>query len=105
MIFIFDSWFSSNNSEESAMEVGADLIGMVKKNTKGFCKETIDKLTNYWPGSSYLVLRRKPMVPGGRPIIAIGYKYNTQKVISNIVTENAGITKADLPYLSKYPGQ
>ena len=39
--FIFDSWFSSKKLAESAMEVGAKLIGMVKTNTKGFCKYTI----------------------------------------------------------------
>ena len=39
--FLFDSWFASKKSVESAMEVCAKLIGMVKKNTKGFCKETI----------------------------------------------------------------
>ena len=49
------------------MEVGSKFIGMVKTNTKGFCKETIEKLTKDWPGGSYLVLRSKPMVPGGRP--------------------------------------
>ena len=27
------------------MKLGAELIGMVKTNTKGFCKETIEKLT------------------------------------------------------------
>ena len=62
------------------MEVGAELIGMVKKNTKGFCKETIEKLTKYCPGGSYLVLRSKHMVPGDRPLIAIGYRYNMRKV-------------------------
>ena len=45
------------------MEVGAELIDMVKTNTKGFCKETIEKLTKDWPRGSYLVLRSKPMVP------------------------------------------
>ena len=28
-IFIFDSWFSSKKSEESAMDIGTDIIGMV----------------------------------------------------------------------------
>ena len=60
--FIFDSWFASKKAAEAAMEFGAELIGMVKTNTKGFCKETIEKLTKYWPGGSYLVLRSKPMV-------------------------------------------
>ena len=45
------------------------------------------------------------MVPGGRPLIAIGYKYNARKVITFVVTENTGSTKAVPPYLSKYPVQ
>ena len=53
--FLFDSWFASKKAAEAAMELGAELIGMVKKNTKGFCKETIEKRTKDWPGGSYLV--------------------------------------------------
>ena len=87
------------------MELGAELNGMLKTNTKGFCKETIEKLTKNWPGGYYLVLRSKPMVPGGWPLIAIGYKYNARKVLSFIVTDNAGSTNTDIPYLSKYPDQ
>ena len=90
--FIFNSWLSSNNSTEAAMDVGAKFIGMVKTNNKGFCKETIEKLTTDWPGGSYLVLSSKPMVPGGRPLMDIGYKYNAQEVLSFIVTDNAGST-------------
>ena len=45
--FIFDSWFDSKKSAEAAMEVGSKLIGTVKTNAKGFCKETIEKLTKY----------------------------------------------------------
>ena len=47
--FLFDSWFASKKAAEAAMEFGAELIGMVKTNTKRFCKETIDKLTKDWP--------------------------------------------------------
>ena len=79
------------------MELVAELIGMVKTNTKGLCKETIEKLTNYWPGGcSYLVLRSKHMVPGDRLLIAIFYKYNMRKVLYFIVTDNAGSTKIDV---------
>ena len=67
--------------------------------------DTIGKLTKDWPGGSYLVLRSKPMVPGNRPLIAIVCKYNSQKVLSFIVTYNAGITNTCIPYLSKYPDQ
>ena len=99
---IFDGWLSSNKAEEAAMEVGAQLVCIVKTNTKGFFKENIEKLTNYWSGGSYLVLRSNHMVPRGRLLIAIGYKYNVRKVIYFIVTDNTWITQEGLPYLSKY---
>ena len=76
--FLFDSWFSSKKSKISAIDVGTDTMGMVKTNTKVFCKETIEKLANYWQGGSYLVLRSNHVVPRVRPIIAIAYKYNTE---------------------------
>ena len=43
------------------------------------------------------------MVPRDRPTIAIDYNYNAQKVLSFIVTENAGSTHAGLPYLYRHP--
>ena len=45
------------------------------------------------------------MVPGCRPLIAIGHKYNTHIFLSYIVIDNTGITQTGLTYLSKYPGQ
>ena len=51
------------------------------------------------------MLRIKPMVPGDKPFIATGYKYNARKVLSFIVTDNAGRTNTGIPYLSKYPDQ
>ena len=87
------------------IDVGADLIGVVKTNTKGFFKDTIDNLTNNWPGGSYLVLRSKPIVHGGMPLIGIVYNYNTHKFLPFIVTENSVSTNSGLPYLPKYPDQ
>ena len=34
--FLFDSWFSLRKATEAAMDIGAEFIGMVNKNTKGF---------------------------------------------------------------------
>ena len=51
------------------------------------------------------MLRSKPIVPGDRPLIAIGYKYNARKFLSFIVIYNAGRTKTGIPYLSKYTGK
>ena len=55
--FLFDSWFASKKAAEAAMELGAELIGMVKTKTKWFFKETIEKLTKDWTGGSYLNTR------------------------------------------------
>ena len=96
--FIFDSFFASNNTAEASMEVCAELIGTVKTNTKGFCKDTIDKITKDQPRGSYLVLRIKPMVSGDIPHISIGYRYNAQKFLSFIVTDNVGSTKTGITY-------
>ena len=43
--FLFDSWFDSKMLSEAAMDVGTDMIGMVKTNTKLFCKDIIENLT------------------------------------------------------------
>ena len=43
------------------------------------------------------------MVPGDKPLVAIGYKYNARKVLHFIVTDNTGRTNTGIPYLSKYP--
>ena len=45
------------------------------------------------------------MVTGVRPLIAIGYNYNKQKVLSFIVKDKAGIIQEGLNYLSKYSDQ
>ena len=87
------------------MEFGSDLVGMVKTNNKGICKETIEKLTKYCPVGYYLVLRNKPMVPKGRSLINIGYNYNVRKVLSFIVKENSERKQEGLTYLSNYPYQ
>ena len=68
------------------MDVGAEIIGMVKTNIKGLCKETIDNMAKDWPGGSYLALNRKCMVPRDRLIMTIGYNYNTYKFLYFVST-------------------
>ena len=45
------------------------------------------------------------MVPGDKPLIAIGYKYNARNVLYFIFKDSAGRTKTSITYLSKYPNQ
>ena len=55
-------------------------------------------------GGSYLFLKSTPRFPGERPLLAIGYKYNSRKVLGFIATEGAGSTEPGDPYLSRFPG-
>ena len=48
-------------------------------------------------------MKSTPRVPGGRPLISIGYKYNSRKVLGFIATEGAGSTEPGDPYLSGCP--
>ena len=66
-------WISFKKSADAYASIGVNLISMVKKNTKGFCKAKIEGSAKDWPGGSYIVLRSKPMVPGERPLLAIGH--------------------------------
>ena len=36
--FLFDSWLSSNKSEEAVSSIGVAMVGVVKTNTKGFSR-------------------------------------------------------------------
>ena len=58
-------------SAEYVMEIGSDIIVMVKTNTKGFYKDNTEKSTNYFPRGSYLVLNSYPMVTEDRALMAI----------------------------------
>ena len=56
-----------------------------------------------WPGGSYLVVKITPRVLGDIPLMAIGYKYNSRKVLGFIYTEGYGITEPGDPCLSCLP--
>ena len=78
--------------------IGVDLIGMVKTNTKGFCKAAVEGLTNYFLGGLYILLRSKTLVPGERPLLSIGYKYKSWKVLTFVTVVRAGRTKLGIPF-------
>ena len=71
---------------------------------QGFCLFTLENLMKYWLGGSYLVMKSTPRVPGGRSLLAIGYKYNSRKVLGFIATEGAGSNASGDPYLFRFPG-
>ena len=87
------------------MEFDSNLMGMIKTNTRGLFKETVENLTKDLPRGSYLVLRIRNMVPRVRSPIDIGYNYNARKVLYFMVIDNEVSTQTGPPYLSKHPDQ
>ena len=85
------------------MAEGVDCCGPMKTIHKGFCLATLEKLMENWTGGSYIFMTSNPRVPVGRPIMAIGYKYNYRNVLGFIATEGAGSTEPDDTYLSHFP--
>ena len=101
--YFADSWFSSVKTAEDMAAAGVDYCGPVKTSHKGFCLATLEKFMKDWPGGSYFVLKSTPRFPGEIPLLAIGYKYNSRKVLGFIATEGAGSTEPGDPYLSRSP--
>ena len=85
------------------MAAGVDYCGTVKTIHKGFCLNTLEKLTNDWLGGSYLVMKITPRFPGGIPLLDIGYKYNYRNILGLISTEGDESNEPGDPYLSSFP--
>ena len=85
------------------MAAGVDYCGPLKTNYKGFCIATLENLMKNCPEGSYIVMNSTPIVPGGRPLLDIGYKYNPRKVPGFITNEGFGITEPGDPRLSRFP--
>ena len=58
----------------------------------------VEGLIKYCIEGYYLVMKSTPKVPWDRPLIDIGYKYNSQKVLWLIATEGYGNTDPGYPY-------
>ena len=71
------------------MHVGAALIDALKTTTGVVYKYTTQNLTYDRIVCSYFMLNKKPMLPDNSPLIDIGYKYNSRKVLSLIEIESS----------------
>ena len=91
-------------SSEEAISEGVHYCGPVNMIHKCFCIYKLEKITKDWYGGSYLVMKSTPKVPGDRPLMAIGYKYNSRKVLGFISTGGVRSTEPGDPYLSLLRG-
>ena len=93
-----DSWFSGVKTAE-----GVDYYRTIKTSRKVFLLAVLEKFTKECPGGSHIFMKSDPIVPGGRPLMSIGYKYNYRNVLGFIDTGGYGSTETDSPYLSRFP--
>ena len=62
----------------------------------------LKKPIKYWPGGYYLVSNTESTFPGDRPLIGIGYKYTTWKVIYFVATEDTWSIEYGITNIYKY---
>ena len=79
--YFSDIWCSGVKISEEVMSEGVDYCGPAKIIHKSFCIATLEKLTKYWLGGLYIVLKNTPRVPGDIPLMLIRYNYNSRKVL------------------------
>ena len=103
-IYFDDIWFSSVKNAEDMEAAGVNYCGLAKTSNKGFCFATLEKLRKDCPGGSNIALKSTPRFPGEIPLLAIGYMYNSRKILGFIANEGAGSTEPNDPYLSRLPG-
>ena len=71
--YFSDIWFSGVKTAEKKIAEGVYYCGLVKTIHKGFCLDKLEKLTQDWPGGSYLIMKSTPRVHGDIPLMEIGY--------------------------------
>jgi hypothetical protein len=91
-----DSWFASIKTAEAIHEAGHKWIGIVKTSHSLFPKKELEDKMKNWPGGMSLLM--EATTSKGVKLLAIGYKYNSSKVLCFVATKNAGSTMLGEPY-------
>ena len=104
--FYGDSWFASVKAATLVKQAGHEFVGPVKTSHKNFPKTQLETLMKEWPGGMSFVLEgvTPPSAPGepGCQLLAVGYKYNSRKVLSFVCTKDAGPTTNGIAYQAKW---
>jgi len=95
-LILGDSWFSSVRTAEAIHESGHEWIGVVKTSHSLYPKKDLENVLKTWPGGMNLAM--EAMTTKGVQLIAMGYKYNSSKVLCFVATKNAGSTVPGNPY-------
>jgi Transposase IS4 len=96
-----DSWFCSVELvTQSWLRHRIAFAGIVKTSHSRCPKEWLEKTMVDWPSGSHLVM--EGIGEEGVPMIIIGYKYNSRKVIVFLSTKNIAVTTCGKPYRARW---
>ncbi len=95
-----DSWFASVKTAEAIHEAGHEWIGIVKTFHSLFPKKELEDKMKNWPGGMSLLM--EATTSKGVKLLAIGYKYNSSKVLCFVATKNSGSTVLGEPYRARF---
>jgi hypothetical protein len=99
-LFLGDSWFASVKTASEIKKLGHEFCGPVKTSHSLFPKTQLEEKLKHWPGGTYLVM--KATTSAGVDLLAIGYKYNSTKVLTFVATRDAGSTLPGTPYRARF---
>jgi hypothetical protein len=99
-LFLGDSWFASVKTASEIKKLGHEFCGPVKTSHSLFPKTELEEKLKRWPGGTYLVM--KATTSDGVELLAIGYKYNSTKVLTFIATTESGSTVPGTPYRARF---
>jgi hypothetical protein len=95
-----DSWFSSvRTCTALSRELDMNYLGIVKTAHKNYPKAYLEDKMKRWPAGSVLVLKSKI---DDVDLLAVGYKYNSTKVICFVMKKDCGDFSAGKPYEARW---
>ncbi len=97
---VSDSWFASVKTAEAMHECGHEWIGIIKTSHSLYPKKEMEQQMKTWPGGMSLVMGAT--TSEGVKLIAVGYKYNSSKVLCFVATKNTGSTLPGEPYQARF---
>ena len=101
-IFYEDSWFASVKGSDLVAEYGHEFVGPVKTSTSLFMKDELEHLMKDWTSGTHIIMQG--VSSNNNSLLAIGYKYNTKKVLSFVATKNGGSSLVGEPYRARFIG-
>ena len=98
--FLGDSWFSNVQTATEMALRGHHYIGIVKTGHAHFPKHFLMHTMQNWPAGSHMVLQTTTREE--IDLCAVGYKYNSKKVMLFVFTKGAGHTEPGNPCVARW---